>query len=59
MRQPHRGEADRGVASSANAVAPDLSSAGSENSDQVLSGNSDHLSVALPGQTIEFRRGKG
>jgi hypothetical protein len=26
--------------------------AGSENSDQVLSGNSDHLPVALPGQKI-------
>ena len=27
-------------------------SVGSENSDQILSGNSDHLPVALPGQTI-------
>jgi ankyrin repeat protein len=30
----------------------EIASAGSENSDQVLSGNSDHLPVALPGQKI-------
>ena len=31
--------------------------AGSENSDQVLSGNSGHLSVALPGQRYRRRLG--
>src|SRR2546423_13911939 len=38
--------------SSEKAGALDFTSAGSENSDQGLSGNSGHLSVALPGQIV-------